>query len=810
MADEHLRDYVLERADKDIALSEQARLVVLAAFSGDEDLAEVLSDDATSQAVVDALTTPERPDEVPVGAYLTSITVQGFRGIGTGVTVPLQPGPGLVVIAGRNGSGKSTLAEGLELALTGINSRWVGKSTVWSTAWRNLHAGDPASIRVGIAEQGSGETSIGVDWPTGGDVAVSDMKRWVQRAGQKRESPNVLGWTAALEMYRPMLSYDELGSILEGTPSELYDQLYKLLGLEQLTTAMIRLDLEVKRLKEPSAAAKKARDALRLRLAGHDDPRAATALAALGKPKPDLDAVRPLITQSSAATAPAAWRHAAGLVVPERTEVQQACTAMRSAAAGMVAASLAADVLAVDRVTVLETGLLFHEKHGTQPCPVCFAGTLDDDWAQRARAAMAKEREATQALTVARSANHRARTALLALVQNVPAPPAEDDSLTTAGAARLAYQAFSRQVGDDVAMADQAESTLPELNVAYEALRREASELIVTRDDAWHPFAIELADWLKKAELSATAAPTLKDATAAQKWLQDNAEVLRNERIAPLADRAKEIWAALRQESNVELAEIKLVGQKTSRKVALRAGVDGAETEAFGVMSQGELQALALAIFIPRATSDESPFRFVVLDDPIQAMDPSKIEGFLSVLTELAADRQVIVFTHDDRLPAAIRRANASARVIQVTRSANSVVGIQESSNPAKRALADAVAIAYDESVPDEVKRRAIPHLCRDALEYAAWDVYSMRTLTAGASRADAEAAWEDAKKIRARLTLALGGGDTALDAWLGSWSARRLALKVANKGVHDGFDDYKAAVNATKTAVSDLVNTAR
>jgi hypothetical protein len=74
----------------------------------------------------------------------------------------------------------------------------------------------------------------------------------------------------------------------------------------------------------------------------------------------------------------------------------------------------------------------------------------------------------------------------------------------------------------------------------------------------------------------------------------------------------------------------------------------------------------------------------------------------------------------------------------------------------------------------------------------------------------EAEAAWEDAKKIRARLTLALGGDDTALDAWLGSWSARKLALKVANKGVHEGFDDFKAAVNATRTAVADLAKTVK
>ena len=56
----------------------------------------------------------------------------------------------------------------------------------------------------------------------------------------------MLGWDSALEMYRPLMSYDELSGILEGSPSAFYDQLYKLLGLEQLTDAMARLDAEVK------------------------------------------------------------------------------------------------------------------------------------------------------------------------------------------------------------------------------------------------------------------------------------------------------------------------------------------------------------------------------------------------------------------------------------------------------------------------------------------------------------------------------------------------------------------------------------
>jgi predicted ATPase len=58
-----------------------------------------------------------------------------------------------------------------------------------------------------------------------------------------------------------------------------------------------------------------------------------------------------------------------------------------------------------------------------------------------------------------------------------------------------------------------------------------------------------------------------------------------------------------------------------------------------------------LSLFIPRATLPESPFRFIVIDDPVQSMDPARVDGLARVLEAAARDRQVIVFTHDDRLP---------------------------------------------------------------------------------------------------------------------------------------------------------------
>ena len=228
-----------------------------------------------------------------------------------------------------------------------------------------------------------------------------------------------------------------------------------------------------------------------------------------------------------------------------------------------------------------------------------------------------------------------------------------------------------------------------------------------------------------KGSRSRTAPAVVKQAVD---WLKNNADVLRNQRIEPLAERAREIWATLRQESNVGLDAIRLAGENTNRRVELDADVDGVKAGAFGVMSQGELHALALALFLPRATAPESPFRFVVLDDPIQAMDPAKVEGFVAVMQKIAVDRQVIVLSHDDRLPDAVRRSGVKAQIYEVTRGVGSAVTMTNSFQPSMRYLDDAFAFAKDENVPDEAKNRVIPGLCRMGLETTAHEVYSTRS----------------------------------------------------------------------------------
>ncbi|MFJ4083516.1 AAA family ATPase [Streptomyces iakyrus] len=71
-----------------------------------------------------------RPGARPHAGRLQSVTVSGFRGIGRTARLPLTPGPGLSLVTGRNGSGKSSFAEAVEIALTGDNARWRGRSDI--------------------------------------------------------------------------------------------------------------------------------------------------------------------------------------------------------------------------------------------------------------------------------------------------------------------------------------------------------------------------------------------------------------------------------------------------------------------------------------------------------------------------------------------------------------------------------------------------------------------------------------------------------------------------------------------------------
>jgi hypothetical protein len=282
------------------------------------------------------------------------------------------------------------------------------------------------------------------------------------------------------------------------------------------------------------------------------------------------------------------------------------------------------------------------------------------------------------------------------------------------------------------------------------------------------------------------------DLRAAEKALTTVIDEVRAERWTPIAAQARQIWQALRQRSNVSVEEVALAGSGARRRVEVNVTVDGVEGAALGVMSQGELHALALSLFLPRATMPESPFRFVVLDDPVQSMDPARVDGLARVLDAVAAERQVLVFTHDDRLPEAVRRLGIAARVLEVSRGQASRVHVRETAAPWRRHLDDARALALTEEIPDLVRRSVVPGFCRFALEAACIDLVRSRDLARGRPHGAVEEDLATATTLVPKVALALfGDGARAGEVYgtlnrAGPWAAD--ALRACNEGSHGHF----------------------
>ncbi len=798
--DDVLLGIVLGRLEE-FPLPEQAADLLLAALEGDESLSAQLSGQAQPRSDAPAITTPS----TPAGAYLQSLTVSGFRGIGPPATLEVSPRPGLTLVVGRNGSGKSSFAEALEVLLTGNLRRWDKLPVVWRQGWRSVHYPDQAKITAEFMVEGAGSAKAQRTWPAAADFAGSSVS--VQVSGEKQAGIERLGWTAALTDYRPFLSHSELEAFF-GSPSGLYELLASVLGLEDLAMAVARLAQARKAREAALGEIKKRLPALLTRLEAIDDERAQACRRALAGRSWDLAAARSAATSAPMADEAGEFgrlRRLAQLTVPAETEVQEIANALRLAAAELDAAAGSAAGRARALAGLLTAALQHHTAHGDGDCPVCGrSGALTMEWRQATEDEVARlHREARAAESAERTATDARRRAA-ALLQPLPAVLIAATALPgiDTGPARAAWQRWTSPPDAGTAadaaglraMADHLNQGLAPLAREIHDLSALASEQVARRDDRWAPVAAEVTSWRADAARALDGMAPVNMIKTADKWLKAATDDIRNERLAPLAEQARAIWTMLRQESNVDLGAIRLAGSATQRRVELDVSVDGAPGSALGVMSQGEVNALALSVFLPRATLPASPFRFLVIDDPVQAMDPAKVDGLARVLERTAVDRQVIVFTHDNRLTQAVRQLSIPATILEVTRRPGSAVQVRACLDPVEQALRDARALAADDSVPTEIAARVIPGLCRTAVEAAFTEAVWRRELRAGRGHADIEDDLE-AARIRLSLLAALAltgdvskGGEVLprLNTWGHRFAGTYRAL---NKGAHAAHD---------------------
>lgn len=689
--------------------------------------------------------------------YLDSLTVNGFRGVGPRARLSLSPRPGVNLVVGRNGSGKSSLADAIEVGFTGTRAHRPGQDATRGGHWCNLHNADSPKIELKLAIEGDpGNSTLTRTWAS---EEFGSSEATFKRPGHGAVPLAEAGWDTALADHRPFLSYADLDLMLTGKPSQRYDAIATILGMELLSTATGKLSA---REKELTAAAKEVRDALPglkdALYALENDDRAVRALVAVDTSgAPDLDTIDMLLAglppaDDSRLTELKAEAEAIG---PDLDKVGEAAQRLRLALADV------RDLRGTDadnarlRAELLEKALVLADRHPDDDvCPVCGTEeTIGRDWYDRASRQIAELRREAKTAEDARTA---VRTGARNLQNLIDRPARIPTALSEPWKAWIEC----RQIADPAELARSAEEAAVVLTGACETVRAHAARELEERDERWRALVIQLATWADKARETERNEPLLSDLRKAVRWLKALATELRERRMERFTDATQGIWERLRQESNVDLTAVSLQGSEKAnvRKLVMAASVDGQDAPALDVMSQGELHSLALSLFLPRATTADSPFGFLVIDDPVQSMDPTKVHGLAQVLHELGRHRQIVVFTHDPRLQKAFTDQELPVTVLQVTRGEGSRVRIDRADDPIARAVADARAIAATRGLPPETYSHVLPGLCRIALENAFLEAAAIRHLRTGGPERELQDAIDGAERFREVAALALFG----------------------------------------------------
>ena len=773
-----------------------------------------LSGPGAVEAVLKGEPVAAEPDDMvrrqsAASVYLQSITVQGFRGIGPKATLELDAQPGLTLVVGRNGSGKSSFFDGLEVLLTGDSFRWKGKTAVWKKGWRNLHRPTGARVTAKFQTEGvRGDTTVEIIWPDDAGN-VTEVGATAQHIRQKRTNLAGIGWAEPLELYRPLLSHPELGGIAL-RPSGLYDTFNKVLGLEETTSAgRVLSKARTERDKQVKSVRRQLKQEILPLLENTNDERSHIALEALSGRIWLLRKLEQLLTGDQR-PALRSLQDLSAINLPSATQVMSAAETVEQAVTGWEEVKDSELHRSGELADLLQTALDHHRNHSTEICPVC-EGSLDAEWHTATQIRISRLRSESGRYREAKDGLQKAVRQAQALVQP---PTLPEDTSVDVSPLQEAWRRWSRLPQDPSRLPAHLINDYPALEVAVQLVSRQAQQLYSEQEERWAPIRTTMLKWLSAAQDAEDLPGAITSIRKAEATLTELAEGLRKERWEPIERQALQIWGELRLQSNLDLDSIALTGKGTQRRVELNAKVDGERFQALGVASQGELNCLALSLFFPRGALPESPFRFLIIDDPVQAMDPARVDGLGKVFHQVARDRQLVVFTHDDRLPEALRRLDLPHRVLEVARQKGSVVTVRKVLGPVEQYLNDAWAVAMEDNLDAGVSHQVVPGFCRQALEAACVERIRRERIRQGVSHAEVEQEVDRANTLIEKAALALLGNvsqagqvyNTIAQRW-GEPMAQ--VVRVCNRGSHAGFSgDLQGLINASRGLAARIRNT--
>ncbi len=603
------------------------------------------------------------------GWYLSKIEVSGHVGVGeVPVSLELSPAAGLTAIMAANGTGKTSITDGVRIALSGVGL--VGSAAL---APDNLHCTE-RHIRVGLVANSRSVTLRRDDGPA----------RWVE-AGQERPVPEE--WQAAYQRFQPVLLYPEVAETI-GDAKKLHDVLKSALDLSVLQAIQAKLDEirgECRAAEQQVSFTKRCLDEF-LNDPFHAD--LAIKVAAVGA-TPDIAARQSIRTEMSRWQSKLTSIPEPPPTIPDPrisiAEFVNRAEVLQRARDNVVAGTHQLRQALSSLVNPANDAL--HAARADDRCPVCAAPGRS--WLERAREQL---HELDLHLEGQQTAYSGVTEAVEALRDAIPRwPDATSASLcqhrALGGAASALATAWHeleadlKQLDIDQLDVDQAQSVASHVVL----LRRDCDALVGRIDELRESTGDEHAQvreavnaWLRSVGDNADSLADRTPAAQLDAWLTAEIKQTREELFDPLAEGAVTTWQKLNPGSDLVIENLVMGGgTRQAGKVIPRMKAGGTsvpeKTHGLRVLSVGQRNALALAIYLPRATQQASPFRFMILDDPVQAFDQSRVSYLARRLVELANDYQILLFTHDERLwheihaaaPGAARRIHLDRAVAQ-------------------------------------------------------------------------------------------------------------------------------------------------
>jgi hypothetical protein len=585
---------------------------------------------------------------------LLRVRIEGYQGVGVApLEIDFDPTPGVTVLQGPNGSGKSSIADAIETALHGVPRAPTatgagGNAPLWEREQCGRDVTE-ASVETTLIA-GREQLVLSCRLNRGGQVTQRQVRRIADDGTSTDIDPSATTWRSALAGHRPVFGYAAVERQVQ-LARNLQEFLEPLLAFGGCFDA---LKAGVKDAGATSAAARSRWDRA---LAD-----AQRAVAAVDQQRTRPDAVDlPAVVWPAIADDPGGWLAMSGLTetgatAPEVTE--EHADRLRDSAAGAAAA--------LDALEAAETSLharlagpltdLHHraehlDEHG-RTCPVC--DTADVPW----RSALATT---VGGLTATETEDRMFRERLVALRQGLAHDLTDVESalgqdwcaaavreqaaatLELCNALRGAVDAEGQRATSQVRAAVRAACT----NLLSEPWRRTVADLARQSDhhSQWsraRRAAVEnfLSTWRETGTDGAAATGWVSAETCLRK-LQNQLRKQRTEGLQALA--ATSVHTLL-QDVGLRITGLSVQGTKAGIEVTDGSG----KPVRLSMLSAGQRNALLLAPLL--AVSRGGPFGFLVLDDPVHAFDQLRVDRLAQLVHDLAAERRVIVLTHDERL----------------------------------------------------------------------------------------------------------------------------------------------------------------